>query len=574
MASIEQLGIALKNADKAGDTAAATRLASEIQRMRAAPAKSDEGGIVGEADAFGRGIADMVTLGAADEIGAGARWLGGKVLPWQDNVTYDEALKEVRDSDQKVADENPISNAAGQVVGAVGGGVGLTKAGLSATARAAKGGAGLGKLSAASALDAGAIGAIDGFNSGEGVDDRLLQARDGLVGGLAVGAVMPKAMQVVGSSVKKAISPFLTSPERRNAAAALAKEGVEVTAGQKTGSKGLRYLESEIGGGGAEDLIERQGEQFTKAALKKAGIDASRATPEVIDDAFNTIGKQFDDLASRNTLTPDRQLASDLGDTWKEYASMVPETARAPVVMDLIQDVGKRLGQGNLDGAAYQAARSRIDRMARSAGKDPQLSQALYGIRSALDDGMERSIAANNPADAGAWREVRNQYRNILVLERAATGAGEDAALGLISPSNLRNATVTKQGRRNYARGDGDFAELSRSGEALMKALPNSGTAGRIRAQNLGAGLMSTIGGVTGGAAGGVPGGIVGALAGAAIPKIAGKALMNPVVQALLGNQAAARLAMSPDRQAILNAMLNMRGAEYADDVGRKLLSP
>lgn len=540
----------------------------------AEPPEEKPPAIVQQADAFGRGIADMVTLGAADEIGAGVRWLGGKVLPWQENVTYDEALQEVRDSDRKVAEENPISNAAGQVVGAVGGGVGLAKAGLSATARAAKSGAGLGRLSAASALDGAAISAIDGFNSGEGMDDRLSKAEEGLIGGGIVGAALPKTMQVVGSAAKRAISPFLTSPERMNAAAVLAKEGVEVTAGQKTGSKGLRYLESEIGGSGAEELVERQGEQFTKAALKRAGINASRATPEVIDDAFSKIGQQFDDLASRNTLTPDRQLATDLGDTWKEYASLVPETARAPVVMDLIQDIGKRLGQGNLDGAAYQAARSRIDRMARSAGKDPQLSQALYGIRSALDDGMERSIAANNPADAGAWREVRNQYRNMLVLERAATGAGEDAALGLISPSQLRNATVTKQGRRNYARGDGDFADLSRAGEALLKPLPNSGTAGRIRAQNLGAGLMSTIGGVTGGTAGGIPGGIAGALAGAAIPKLAGKTLMNPVVQALLGNQAAAKLAMSPQGQAILNSMLNMRASEYSDDVGRRLLSP
>lgn len=536
--------------------------------------EAETSAVAGGVDAFGRGIADMVTLGAADEIGAGARWLGGKILPWQENVTYDEALQEVRDSDRKAAEENPISNAAGQVVGAVGGGVGLAKAGLSATARAAKGGAGLGKLSAASALDGAAISALDGFNSGEGLDNRLSEAGEGFVGGGLIGMAMPKAMQVVGSAAKRAISPFLTSPERMNAAAALAKEGVGVTAGQKTGSKGLRYLESELGGGVTEELMEKQGEQFTKAALKKAGIDASRATPEVIDDAFTKIGQQFDDLASRNSLIPDRQLATDLGDTWKEYASLVPETARAPVVMDLIQDVGKRLGQGNLDGAAYQAARSRIDRMARTAGKDPQLSQALYGIRNALDDGMERSIASSNPSDAGAWREARNSYRNLLVLERAATGAGEDAALGIISPAQLRNATVTKQGRRNYARGDGDFAELSRAGEALLKPLPNSGTAGRIRAQNLGAGLMSTIGGITGGTAGGLPGGIAGALAGAAIPKVAGKVLMNPVTQALLGNQVAARLAMSPDRQAILNAMLNMRASEYSDDVGRKLLAP
>jgi len=39
MATLEQLEKALRNADKAGDTAAAKRLAGEITRMRTAPPK-------------------------------------------------------------------------------------------------------------------------------------------------------------------------------------------------------------------------------------------------------------------------------------------------------------------------------------------------------------------------------------------------------------------------------------------------------------------------------------------------------------------------------------------------------
>lgn len=75
-------------------------------------------------------------------------------------------------------------------------------------------------------------------------------------------------------------------------------------------------------------------------------------------------------------------------------------------------------------------------------------------MRESLDDAMQRSIAQNNPRDLGGWQQARRQYRNMLVVEKAATGAGENAALGLISPSQLRNATV-QQGRRAFARGLG-----------------------------------------------------------------------------------------------------------------------
>ena len=53
---------------------------------------------------------------------------------------------------------------------------------------------------------------------------------------------------------------------------------------------------------------------------------------------------------------------------------------------------------------------------------------------------MERSIAANNPADSGAWATLRNQYGNMKVLSKASLGGGEDAGLGVISPARLRMA--------------------------------------------------------------------------------------------------------------------------------------
>lgn len=524
-----------------------------------APAQ-DGGGFAGTADAFGRGVAKAAGLGFMDEIGAGARWLGGKVLPWQPEVTYDQALEEVRGSDEAAAEAHPVADIAGIVTGAVGTGVGLARSGLTATGRLAS--RGLPGMMAGSAVDGAILGGIQGFGQGEdGFENRAAGAGEGALVGGTIGAMLPAAVSGISSAARRAITPFTTSSERQALASALGREGVEVSAGQATGSRGLRYAESEIGGQAAEDLMERQGEQFTAAALRRAGINANRATPDVIDGAFGRIGKEFDDLGGRNIVVPDRKLQDDIVDTWREYMSLTPEAARAPIIGKMVGDLNNVFKNGGrLNGAAYQAMRSRLDRAARGTA-DPQLGEALRGLRSSLDDAMERSISANNPRDLGAWRQVRNQYRNMLVLERAATGAGENAAQGLISPSALRNATVTKQGRRNYARGTGDFSELARAGEGIMKAMPNSGTAGRLNAQNLGTTFMGALGGIAGTSAGGVAGGVAGAVAGAAIPKVVGKMMMSKGGQAYLRNQLQSG-SLSPETKTAIISAINQIDAE------------
>lgn len=346
------------------------------------------------------------------------------------------------------------------------------------------------------------------------------------------------AGSVVPSILGRAVTPLPISAERQGLINTLNQEGIGLTAGQTTGSKGLRWMESQLGnlplsGGRSAATMDRQGEQFTQAVLARAGENATRATPEVIDNAFRRIGADFDGLAARNTLMGDAHLGNDLVNIERQYMSVTPPSARAPIVSTTIREVGDAIAanQGTLHGEAYQALSSRLAAAARKTN-DPQLKEAVSGVRNALDAAMERSIAATNPADLGAWREARNQYRNMLVIEKAATGAGENAAQGLISPSHLRNAVVG-QSRRGYARGQGDFADLARAGEAIMKPLPDSGTAARAYAQ----GFPAMLGAVGGGAGlAGAPGALAG-LGAVVAPPIAGRALMSGPVQAYLRNQ-------------------------------------
>lgn len=487
---------------------------------------------------------DELVSGIAAPIKAARNYFAGEG-PTGLGENYDQGLAFQRAKTEATRDQSPVSAGVSEVAGAL-----MTaKLPLSVISKARN----LGQATIAGAGTGAAMGAAAGFGAGEGgLGNRLDEAETGAqIGGL-VGAVAPG----VGAVVGKAISPFKSSNARQSMANILQREGVDLTAGQRTGSHSLRYAESELGGQKAANVMDRQGEQFTSATLKRAGINADRATPDVIDDAYTRIGKEFDGLASRNALVPDQKMLSDLQGVVQDYASLVPETYRAPVIQNVMDDILKTVslrgpsGTNAVQGSSYQALRSTLERAARGT-QDPHLANALRGIKDTLDDAMERSIAKNNPGDAGAWRDVRNQYRNMLVIEKAATGAGENAAMGIISPSHLRNAAVG-QSRRGYARGKGDFAELARAGEALMKPLPNSGTPGRTAVRALGTSLPALLGGGFGAGAGGPVGAMAGMAAGAALPKIVGALMMTKAGQKYLSNQAAS----SPALRNVISALL------------------
>lgn len=423
--------------------------------------------------------------------------------------------------------------------------------------------AGLAKAGVTATRLPGAIGRLGGLAADGaviGATDALGNDRDILTGAAAGGALGAAGQAVVGLGTKL-VSPFRAPAERVAAANVLAKEGVPITAGQKTGSKMLRMSESEIGGTVADDIFDAQREAFTKAALKRVGENSTRATPDVVDNAFSRIGKEFDSLSTRNTLIPDQKIAADIANTAVDYAGLVAPGMRAPIIEKTADDVIKLLQTGRMDGTVYKTLRSNLDRFSRGTTQ-PEAKMAARDLIQALDTGMERSILRNNPKDAGAWSKVRRQYRNMLVLEQSLSGAGEGAAMGLISPAKLRQATVSKHGKRNYVRGDGDFADLARAGEALLKDMPDSGTASRTAARAIPNLITGAIGGSTGYAYGGPEAAIGGAVSGVVAPHLAlyglSRGLMSRPVQKYLANDMARNI--SPATSQALSRGLSAAG--------------
>jgi hypothetical protein len=343
-------------------------------------------------------------------------------------------------------------------------------------------------------------------------------------GGALVGGVVPNAAM-------RAVTPITNDAARQASVNLLRQEGVDaLTAGQQTGNSAVRWAESAahdlpFSGGRGKVLNDQAAEQFTAAALRRAGINADRATADTVNTGFQNLGAQFDALARRNMMNVDVPLRTEVHQALAAYNRSTPEALRAPIVHDLHEDI-MNAPNAFLDGAQYQSWRSQIERARRGAqSNNPQLANTLGDIRDAMDDAMARSAT---PADQAAWQQVRGQYRDLLAIEKAVSGAGENTALGLISPSQLRTAVKT-QDTRGYVRGRRDLGNLARAGEAIMKPLPNSGTPARLAAQH----MASTIGSAIGYGTANIPGAIMGALA----PGMLARAVMSRPVQNYLSNQ-------------------------------------
>lgn len=395
--------------------------------------------------------------------------------------------------------------------------------------------AGGGAASSPARTIASEIGIATGSGLGAGVaqeiapDNPWAEMAGQVVGGLGVAG-----LQDLG---RKAITPFPSNPTRENMAQILADEGVDLTAGQRTGSTNLRYAESELGGNTAQDFMERQSEQFTQAALRKAGINAPRATPEVMDDAYRSIGAAFDDMAANTVVPLDEQLARDMFTALDTYGNSVPGGMQAPAVQKFVEDISQRMNEnGVLAGPDYAAFRSQMGDISRNTSSN-ELSTALRDIQSALDGAAERYLAQNNPEMVGEWRNIRNQYRNLLTVTDAVKGAGENAAMGLISPAQLSSA-IRRQNPKSWVTGQGEFSDLARAGVANMSPLPNSGTASRMAVRGFTSGIPTIAGAAIGGRGGDVTQAMIGGAIGSQIPGLAGSAALSPVGRALLGNQA------------------------------------
>lgn len=470
MATLDELSNALINADKAGDADAARTLAAEITRMRAAektpeaptePEKSTMDKVTGAVDAFGRGIADMATLGFSDELGAAADYAGSHVLPWREAKTFDQALADTRGDNAKVAEEHPVADIAGKVTGVVGGAAGLARAGLSPTVNAVTRGSSLGRVAVASGGEGAALGGVAGIGSGEGVEGRIKSGVTGLALGGALGLAAPYAAAGVSQVAAPLVAPIAArlSPGRYAQQAigdAVRRSGMSVN--DITGALSRARADGQDMFAVA-DAMGNSGQRMLSTVVRNPN-DVRQAVVEALqarqsgqgDRLSNFLAEGFgapDTAAQRATrLTAERTSTANANyGAARDQAGIVDPTRAIQAADDFlspgasgVMNPGNAIADDSVEAAVRRArgyltdgnsvltdfnaslrAKQELDAMIE--GARPAVQRQLIPIRNALDD----ALSATSEPYAQARNTFRQQSRAIDAIDE-----GRNAASGRV----------------------------------------------------------------------------------------------------------------------------------------------
>lgn len=521
-----------------------------------------------KAEFAARGFSDsaLETLGAIPDLtAAGLRLVGDQIgvhLAPEDPNFYTNAAKSGwRTLAERIS--RPVTESLGPIM-----------AGEMSTADRAAYGGGRGVADAASiALPAAAISsAAKGGTVTKGVATTMasqpaLQAVAGATGGAVgeatenpwLGLAAALTVPVANSVARRAITPFPSqlSPKEAQTADLAENMGIRLTAGQKTGSRPLQAAESQLAklpfsAGRQQAVYDGQRGVLNRSVLSKAGIDADSLSPDLLDDAYRTLGQKYDDLTSQISVRIDRPFFDQIDKVANDYGRRLPTDIK-PIFQSYVDDLNlmrsalgpkttlpQTGGAGQsviIEGPEFQKITSDIKAAARRAKNNPDLQRALNGLVSAVDGALTRSAG---PETAAEFRNVNRLYRNLLVIDDAVRGgAVGESVSGDVPISSLKRA-VRRSDPRGYARGRGDFADDVRVGEFIQDRIPNSGTPERLSISSLLTGGAPATGGM-GMMAFGVDPATAGAAAVASygLPPIAQALLQNQTVRSYLTNQAA-----------------------------------
>jgi hypothetical protein len=351
---------------------------------------------------------------------------------------------------------------------------------------------------------------------------------------------------IAAAPAGKLVTPAApASAVRQAAVATLEDAGIPVTAGQRTGSRPIQWLESSAAdtpgsAGRAQALQAAQRQAYDRAitggafdpnALAARGVgDTHLPDPAVFTAGRQSLRDEYTRL-TQNVFKSDPQLHSDLTAARQHYEGNTLPSQRGTGSRDLNtlhnELIDKLVaGQGTMPGGQYQAIRSRFGKLADST-TDTYLAEALQKSQKALDDAMQRGLS---PADAAAWRLNNQRYAIMKTLAPQVAKSTEN-----LSPQGVAQALRTGRADQ-YAAQTGALDRLSSAADMVLKPMPNSGTSARLGWQQ----LFSIPAMIAGGGAGYMGGGLFGALGGtaaAAAPFVVPRVALSRAGQAYLGNR-------------------------------------
>jgi len=488
MADLGQLERALVNADAAGDTEAATALAAELKKARAAPAPKQEPNKA--AAEFRRFLPPLIGGPLAPDILMGARQVwdaaaqlaargaegaanlvgGSKTLTGmrQDTEAVNKAA--LADYQSKFDPENTPGASFGRGVGQA-----LATAPITPAIRA---GGALKSAAAGAGVGAGA-GALTPVYDGDFAAEKGKQVGTGAAFGGALGAAAG------------ALGKAAPTQEAR----ALQDAGVRVPVGRAAGGAASRLEEGAESVPIVGDMIRgshRQAvEDFNRATFNKVlepiGQTLSPKTigREAVKETRQKIGAVYENVLDQiKRVDLDQQFAQE-GAKISAMTSELGESAQRQFLNILRNRVQARITTaGTMSAQTMKAVDSDLGRLA--AGFRKSQDPNMQGLGSAIQE-VQRSLRANvervaermgQPELAKQLQAANSAWSQWVRVADASSRAGSKE--GIFSPAALR-AAVAKADKRGFREGDAVLQDWAQQAEAVLgPKVPDSGTPFRL----------------------------------------------------------------------------------------------
>jgi len=463
--SRDDLMQALRNADKAGDTAAATAIARRVKAMDDGGSKPPPPTDNSAARGFVAGALkplDNLTNAAMNIPGMGMIDRAGQALGLPSMQEATQGNDAARANNTRTGYQT-IGNIAGTLPTAA--------------------------LPGGALVQGGASGALlsDGQNAGEVAQD------------VGIGAIGGKVGQMAARGAS-----WLAKPVVNKGAQLLADSGVPLTLGQIAstgkgwGAKMVQGAEEGLSGlpiiGNLIDSARERGTEGFNIALGNRILGnigqklpkSAEAGGDMVKFVGDRLSAKYTALVPKLVARGDTQFAADIAKA-KAATATLPKARQAQFGKIMLDVFGNRVQGGTLSGQALKDAESRLTFLANRYRKSMDADQSIMG--DAIDEARQAlrgMVARSNPAHAKELQALNKGWAELSQLRTAANSAGN--ATGVVTPAQALSA-ARKAGFR-----DDDFVKSAKA--ILPNSTPNSGTTQRAAT----VGLLGALG--TGAAAG------------------------------------------------------------------------
>lgn len=282
--------------------------------------------------------------------------------------------------------------------------------------------------------------------------------------GAVIGGAMPVGAQVAGkagAAIRNAVTGGGVAPEVAALAQRAKQLGIDIPADRIVDSKPMNAAAASLNYvpfSGRAATETRMVEQLDRALSRTFGQDSSNVT-QALRKAGDVLGKQFDDVLSKNAVNVDQQFMQDLA----EHATRASKELGSDgekVILAQINELLSKGANGAIDGQAAYNIKRTLDRIGRQ--NTPAAFYAL-DLKKSLMDALNRSLG---PEQAAAFSTTRKQYGNMLALEKLAqNGAEGGVSVGRLA--NLKN--IGNQDLQELADIAAQFARARESNHGAMQ---------------------------------------------------------------------------------------------------------